>query len=97
LYSDGVYDGSELYCSLFCIGNTVSDLLAKQYPAVPQRTWTDVAEFLFTRFAVYHQRKTDHSYWDEVGQRLWRIFEGSRRELQSFEDQLRGLFSLPPA
>jgi hypothetical protein len=97
LYSAGAYSGDMLFCSLFCVGNTTSDEVARRYPAVPQRTWRQVATFLFNRFQTYRQRKADHSYWDAVGQKLWQIFDDEPRDMQNFEHRLRRHCSLPPA
>lgn len=80
LYRNGVFSGSGLYCSLFCVGDEVNPALRVSYPCVPQRTWDQILAFVSDRFDTYHQRKADHSSWDEAGQSLWHCWDGKRRE-----------------
>jgi len=95
LYNAGRFSNESLYCSLFCIGNSASDSVAEDYPDVPQKTWDKVSEFVFQRFKIYRQRKTDHSHWDYVGKTLWECFESSRNSQEEFENSLRRSFNLP--
>nr|MBI3611892.1 hypothetical protein [Nitrospirota bacterium] len=79
LYTSGRFDDSNIYCSLFCLGDSENAQLLKQYPLVPQRTWKQVLEFIFQRFETYHKKKADHDSWDEIGKDLWRLWEGKTK------------------
>ena len=79
LYSDGIYNDPDLYCSLLCVGDGLSTELAASYPRVPQRTWDQVLAFLFERFDTYHRRKADHDSWDDVGQSVWNCWDGKAK------------------
>jgi hypothetical protein len=68
LYEAGQYDGRDLFCSLFCIGNLDGATVRERYPLVPQHTWSHIAEWIFERFHRYRHRKKDHSTWDSGGQ-----------------------------
>jgi hypothetical protein len=96
LYQHGVYEGTTLYCSMFCVGNAKSETVAKQYPEVPQRTWREISAWMYRRFDRHHNRKADHNQWDEVGQAIWSHFRNTN-SAEDFEAALRGRFSLPEA
>ncbi len=95
LYRTGFFSGDTLYCSLFCIGNSESQLVRKDFPHVPQKTWTKVSEFIFHRFKIHRRRKTDHGNWDNIGKTLWEYFESSSNSLEDFEGNVRRGFGLP--
>ena len=80
LYQRGVYDCSQFYCSLFCVGNEKNPDVTSRYPHVPQRTWEQILRFLFERFQTYSHRKADHDSWDEVGKELWNASRGTTKE-----------------
>jgi hypothetical protein len=94
LHEQGVFDGTRLYCTLFCVGNRKSSQVTRRYPKVPQRTWTDIATFLFCRFGEHRLRKTDHDSWDDTGKLLWNKFDGSKDRV-AFEREVRAAFGLP--
>ena len=97
LYQSGVYDGATLLCSLLCIGNSQSATVQERYPMVPQRTWSQIIDWIFDRFDRYRYRKTDHSQWDIAGHVLWDDFQSSHGSKSSFVTALRRRFLLPPA
>jgi len=84
-----------LLCSLFCVGNSPSAAILKQYPLVPQRTWSGIINWIFDRFDRYRQLKTDHDQWDTAGRTVWSDFERSRGSGSTFEETLRDRFMLP--
>ena len=90
----GQYQGARLFCSLFCIGNRKSDTVRERYPLVPQRSWSEVATWIFNRFNEYQRRKKDHNQWDNVGQALWTYFEQAASPGE-FERAIRRHFLLP--
>lgn len=92
LYKHGVFNGPQLYCSLFCIGDTANNELACSHPCVPQRTWQQILEFLFERFQTYHVRKADHDSWDEPGRELWNSWSGTTKD--KFISKMRGQIGL---
>ena len=96
LYDNGVSNRGALYCSLFCVGNRISTTVANSYPEVPQRTWTDVVDFIYKRFDEHRLRKLDHQQWDEAGKKLWTIWDHSH-DLEGFSKEIRAAFNLPAA
>ena len=94
LYKTGRHHNGKLCYSLFCVGNSVSETLRQRYPEVPQKTCRDVILFIHDRFRTYRSRKTDHEQWDEVGQKLWTMFE-TYRDSAEFEAEARRQFGLP--
>lgn len=97
LYQAGVYDGATLLCSLLCVGNSQSASVQERYPMVPQRTWSQIIDWIFDRFHRYRYRKTDHSQWDIPGHALWDDFESARGSKSAFAAALRRRFLLPQA
>ncbi len=96
LYKDGVSDSNSLYCSLFCIGNSVSSEVKTRYPKVPQKTWAQVIHFVYTRFKKHRVLKLDHQQWDDAGKLLWEIFD-QLSSLENFERKIRSEADLPEA
>jgi len=80
LYQQGVFDCSQFFCSLFCVGDSANPRIEKDYPHVPQRTWEQILCFLFERFQTYHNLKADHDSWDENGRGLWDSWRGTTKE-----------------
>lgn len=93
LYQTGAFGGENLAVSLFCVGETTSEVVASRYSVVPQRTWSQIVRWIFDRFAKYRQRKTDHSTWDEAGRTLWDLFEAAE-DADLFEESVRKRFLL---
>jgi hypothetical protein len=94
LYQHGWYDAPALSCSLFCIGNDEASDVRERFPGVPQHTWSHIAHWIYQRFDRYHDVKTDHSQWDDVGQLLWDTFL-THRDAGTFDAALRDRFHLP--
>lgn len=78
LYEKGFYENELYHISLFCVGDRENPEIRRQYPAVPQLTWEKVANFIYNRFNKYREQKYSHSQWDDVGKKIWHLFEQSR-------------------
>jgi hypothetical protein len=84
LYERGFYNDSHYHTSLFCVGSVRNPQVTADYPDVPQKTWDQVAEFIFNRFAMYKDQKVSHQQWDETGKRLWDVFRKAK-DLEEFQ------------
>lgn len=82
LYEKGFYENELYYISLFCVGDRKNPEILRQYPAVHQVTWEKVAHFIYNRFNKYREQKYSHSQWDDVGKKIWNLFEQSQNEDQ---------------
>lgn len=85
LYEKGFYDSQLYRVSLMCIGNTNSIEVHKNFPQVPQITWSEILDFIFKRFTKYREQKASHKQWDDAGKYLWNVFERCRDEQQYLE------------
>lgn len=80
LYENGYFENEVYYVSLFCVGKRENPEYLKQFPKVPQLTWEKVAHFIYNRFSKYREQKYSHSQWDNVGKKIWDLFEQSKNE-----------------
>lgn len=80
LYKKGVYDGNQYKVVLVCIGKDVSQEISAKYSAVPQITWRQVSNFIYSRFKSFERQKISHGQWDNVGTKLWTCMEKSKHE-----------------
>jgi hypothetical protein len=71
LYSTGESRARELWFRLVCVGAEPDADIATRYPAVPQILWSEVEDFIYTRFKENVRRKIAHPQWDSAGQFLW--------------------------
>jgi hypothetical protein len=71
LYSTGESRARGFWFRLICVGAEPDVDIAGRYPAVPQIMWSDVEDFIYTRFNENARRKIAHHQWDEAGQLLW--------------------------
>ena len=71
LYSTGQSRAGGFWFRLVCVGAERDVDIETRYPAVPQILWSEVENFIFTRFKENIRRKLAHPQWDEAGQLLW--------------------------
>lgn len=71
LYDTGRYSDNRVHVSLFCFGTEANADLKRRYPAVPQRLWSQVLDFIFDRFIKYRDQKASHGTWDDTGAHLY--------------------------
>ena len=78
LRSSAAYSDSSISIRLVCIGRELNSELHRRYPRLPQRTWNNVAGFIYSRFSEYRRRKSDNRRWDEAGRTLWSHFYAAK-------------------
>ncbi|RJQ41754.1 MAG: hypothetical protein C4550_01015 [Nitrospiraceae bacterium] len=83
IYEKGVFENQLAYLSLFCVGNQINQDLKQKYPEVPQITWKNVLEFIYSRFNTYKIQKASHPQWDWTGQRLWKYANSAQEDFIS--------------
>jgi hypothetical protein len=71
LYSTGESRAGGFWFRLVCVGAEPDVDIAARYPAVPQIVWSEVEDFIYSRFKENVRRKIAHPQWDEAGQLLW--------------------------
>jgi hypothetical protein len=80
LRASASYADPSLTIRLVCLGRERNPELQSRYPNLPQRTWNEVARFIYARLNEYGRRKTDNRHWDEAGTLLWATFRSSQSE-----------------
>lgn len=90
IYNEGFFEDSSYCVSLFLIGKEIDLTWHSKYPKVPQKTWDEILEFIYSRFEKYDEYKHDHSHWDSIGDQLWRCYEINRSNKSNFKDEIIG-------
>lgn len=78
IYKQGVYDGKQYRIVLVCIGKDVNQEISEKYSDVPQITWQQVSDFIYSRFKSFERQKVSHGQWDDVGKELWACVKHSK-------------------
>ena len=89
LYNSGAYENSDIYVSLVCIGDKKNRELETKHPRGLQVTWEQVLDFIFERFSLYYDQKSNHPQWDKTGKLLWNCFRDCRGEFSQFLGAVR--------
>jgi hypothetical protein len=87
LYAQQRFDGEALTATLLCFGVRRNPSLG---PGVVQRTWEEVAAFIFDRYRDYRAAKRDHQQWPEVGMSLWQMASDCHWSKEVFCNEILG-------
>lgn len=77
IYRNGSFRTESLQVRLVAVGRDANAELAERYKQVTQVTWTQILKFIWERFRIYRNQKTDIEQWDAVGRQLKSMADGS--------------------
>lgn len=84
LYDDCRYEGDSATVQMYAIGRSFDEVLTKNYPKLKQLTFESIFEFFYERFSIHRDPKANHQQWDETAQTLWKMFECSKKNQDTF-------------
>jgi hypothetical protein len=90
IYRAGLHtSGRTLRVRLVAVGRDRSDDLAARYPDVIQLIWADLLAFIWNRFHIYRQQKTQVGQWDAEGLKIKGLADASVDPKKFAGDALR--------